>query len=206
MEVEEVSRDTLIPQSAVEHALLEADKEQGVFDFLSFDSDLYDILSKRPDSSYLEKVYRLATVQNKTEFLRLKINDDVTKIYKMRFNHKWTGPDSVYDAWLLVQGYEREWFPKKKFLRKYPNVMEEIEKAREMYQHCTDTLSSDEEPDQTQSLEPPPKKLLTESQIEEFFRDDDNDDKSKIEKFVMSKETLIVDQIVISSDTENESD
>ena len=168
-------------KKAVDHALLEGDKHESIFvDFLTFKSDLYDITSPEPDLSYMEKVYRIATAQNEKDFEEeIEITDEVTDVYKMRYRNNWQGTDSVYDAWLLVQGYKRNWFPYGRFHRKYPDAKETIERKRLQYQHLDDESCSEQESttdgeSQKRRADNQPqnekKKYLTESQVTRFFQ------------------------------------
>ena len=59
-----LNSDELVPQISIDHAVLEADKnnESGFYNTLVFDQPNYDISSSTPDKEYLNKVHRLATV------------------------------------------------------------------------------------------------------------------------------------------------
>ena len=89
--------DNIAPQKAIEHALLEGEKHESIFvDFLTFKSDLNDIFTPEADLAYMEKVYRIATAQNESDFgEELKIRKEVTDIYKMLYQNNWQGTDSV---------------------------------------------------------------------------------------------------------------
>lgn len=174
------SDDDVAPKQAIEHALLEGDKHESIFvDFLAFKSDLYDITTQEVDLAYLEKVYRIATVQNEDDFHEeIEIDDDVTDIYSMRYRNNWQGgADSVYDAWLLIHGYRRKWFPYSRFFRKYPHAKEVIEERRMKYNHIIESSTDDDEPQpttskrkaQSQTLHTP-KKYLTEAEVLQFFK------------------------------------
>ena len=98
----------LIPQEAVEHAVLEADRTEGAsYDHLALDTDLLETTSESTDPSYLEKVYKIVEWHN----VATQITPRVYEIYQMRYRNKCVGADSVYDAWLLLKGLQRGWFP-----------------------------------------------------------------------------------------------
>ena len=58
-----LNSDELVPQMSIDHAVLEADKnnEPAFYNTLAFDHPDYDISSGTPDKEYLNKVHRLAT-------------------------------------------------------------------------------------------------------------------------------------------------
>ena len=58
-----LNSDKLVPQMSIDHAVLEADKNNKpvFYNALAFDHPDYDISSRTPDKEYLNKVYRLAT-------------------------------------------------------------------------------------------------------------------------------------------------
>ena len=58
-----LNSDALVPQMSIDHAVLEADKnnEPVFYNTLAFDHPDYDISSSTPDKEYLKKVHRLAT-------------------------------------------------------------------------------------------------------------------------------------------------
>ena len=101
--------------------MLEADKHDGIFyQELTFDSVCFDIESNATDPVYLEKVYRLATVEDEA-WKDLVVSEEAVKIFEMRERNGWQGPDSVYDAWLLTNENRRSWFDYDLFHEKYPD-------------------------------------------------------------------------------------
>ena len=58
-----LNSDKLVSQMSIDHAVLEADKNNKpvFYNALAFDHPDYDISSRTPDKEYLNKVYRLAT-------------------------------------------------------------------------------------------------------------------------------------------------
>ena len=94
-----LNSDALVPQMSIDHAVLEADKnnEPVFYNTLAFDHPDYDISSSTPDKEYLKKVHRLATGGYKD----INRSEELLNIYEMRQRNNWEGADSVYDAWLL---------------------------------------------------------------------------------------------------------
>ena len=90
----------LVPQSAIDYAILEADRTEGIlYPYLAIDHDLVDCTSQPRDPAYLEKVYKIFTFAWK-DILR-EMTTTTFEIYHMRERIDWSGADSVYDAWLL---------------------------------------------------------------------------------------------------------
>ena len=113
-----LNSDALVPQLSIDHAVLEADKnnEPVFYNTLDFDHPDYDISSSTPDKEYLKKVHRLATEGHKN----VNRGEELFDIYEMRQRNNWEGADSVYDAWLLSNNTPRKWFPYKKFISMFP--------------------------------------------------------------------------------------
>ena len=113
-----LNSDALVPQISIDHAVLEADKnnEPVFYNTLAFDHPDYDISSSTPDKEYLNKVHRLATGGYKD----INRSKELIDIYEMRQRNNWEGADSVYDAWLLSNNMPKKWFPYKKFTSMFP--------------------------------------------------------------------------------------
>ena len=113
-----LNSDALVPQMFIDHAVLEADKnnESVFYNTLVFDHPDYDISSSTSDKEYLKKVHRLATGGYKD----INRSEELFNIYEMRQRNNWEGADSVYDAWLLSNNMPRKWFPYKKFISMFP--------------------------------------------------------------------------------------
>ena len=113
-----LNSDALVPQLSIDHAVLEADKnnEPVFYNTLDFDHPDYDISSSTPDKEYLKKVHRLATEGHKN----VNRGEELFDIYEMRQRNNWEGADSVYDAWLLSNNKPWKWFPYKKFISMFP--------------------------------------------------------------------------------------
>ena len=115
-----VDKDVLVPQSAVDHAILEADKTEGtLYNALSIDHDLVDMTSGPRDPEYLDKVYKLVVFEWRN--ILTKITEETVKVYEMKHRLNWHGADSVYDAWLISMKLQRNWFPYGKFNRLFPH-------------------------------------------------------------------------------------
>ena len=112
------SNTQIVPQEDIDHAVLEADWEQGVlYDYTAFDTPFFDCTSESADDAYMENVYTLLT----THEWRKCTMEGTLEVFAMRLRSNWHGPDTVYDAWLLSNNERRKWFPYKKFIKKYPH-------------------------------------------------------------------------------------
>ena len=113
-----LNSDALVPQMSIDHAVLEADKnnEPVFYNTLAFDHPEHDISSSITDKEYLNKVQRLATGGYKD----INRSEELFDIYEMQQRNNWEGADSVYDAWLLSNNMPRKWFPYKKFISMFP--------------------------------------------------------------------------------------
>ena len=113
-----LNSDALVPQMSIDHALLEADKnnEPVFYNTLAFEHPDYDISSSTPEKKHLKKVHRLATGGYKD----INRSEELFNIYEMRQRNNWEGADSVYDASLLSNNTPRKWFPYKKFIIMFP--------------------------------------------------------------------------------------
>ena len=94
-----LNSDALVPQMSIDHAVLEADKnnEPVFYNTLAFDHPDYDISSSTLDKEYLKKVHRLAT----GGYNDISRSEELFNIYEMQQRNNWEGADSVYDAWIL---------------------------------------------------------------------------------------------------------
>ena len=110
--------NALVPQLSIDHAVLEADKNNDpvFYNTLDFDHPDYDISSSTPDKEYLKEVHRLATER----YTNVNRGEELFDIYEMRQRNNWEGADSVYDAWLLSNNKPWKWFPYKKFTSMFP--------------------------------------------------------------------------------------
>ena len=191
----------LIPDEAVEHAILDADATEGLlYEHLVFETELMDATTTNPrDVEYLTKVYKLVTLSWKE--IHMQMRAKTLEIYQMRHRNNWKGADSVYDAWLLAVDLRRSWFPYKKFLRLFPDW----KKAREEIMEATDESdgesSTSEEDGEKPNLEKFVGKPLPVVTIE-LSSDDDCDSKEPLQKFVALFETTKPELFVISSDDE----
>ena len=103
-----LNSDEFVPQISIDHAVLEADKnnEPVFYNKLAFDHPDYDISLSTPGNEYLNKVHRLATAVYKNCLIFMQCDQETN----------WEGADSVYDTWLLSNNTPRKWFPYKKFI------------------------------------------------------------------------------------------
>ena len=113
-----LNSDALVSQMSIDHAVLEADKnnEPVFYNTLAFDHPDYNISSSTPDKQYLNKVHRLGTGGNKD----INHSEELFDVYEMGRRNNWERADSVYDAWLLSNNTPRKWFPYEKFISMFP--------------------------------------------------------------------------------------
>ena len=118
-DLRQVDTNDIVPKEAVEKSILEADiTEALLYNDLSFQTELLDCKSPLTDSAYLEKVYKILAFD--WEEILKEISGRVLQIYQMRRRTGWTGSDTVYDSWLIVNDYTRHGFPYKKFSKMFP--------------------------------------------------------------------------------------
>ena len=133
----------LVPQIAIDHAVLEADKtEAALYEYLSFDTELLDVKSKANDEEYMDKVYKLVAFEWR-EINKFACGKAL-EIYEMRYRSKWAGPDSVYNAWIIKMKRKRKWIPYKRFLTKYTRC-EKVSTKRTRLLLSEDSESSDKD-------------------------------------------------------------
>ena len=111
-----------VDQEEVDNVILDEIGYPGgvFFDCMNFDCD-----SEYPDKVYRKRVYDLLV----QEVHKIKITDEVLKVFEKRRSNDWQGPDSVYDLWLLGMGESRTWFPIEVFEAEYPDFQEQVEKS-----------------------------------------------------------------------------
>ena len=124
-----LNSDELVPQMTMDHAVLEADKNNT----LAFDHPDYDISSSSPDEEYLNKVHRLAIGGYKD----ISRSEELFDVNDMRQRNNWEGADSVYDAWLLSNNTPRKWFPYKKCISMFPERETQREYNEENLGQCS---------------------------------------------------------------------
>ena len=181
-----VHESVLVPQIAIDHAVLEADKtEAALYEYLSFDTELLDVKSKANDEEYMDKVYKLVAFEWRE--ISKFVCGKALEIYEMRYRSKWDGADSVYDAWLITMKRKRKWFPYKMFLAKYPRW----EKVRN--QHTRLLLSEESESsDEDVCLEDTSKR-------KNVREDEEKESKKRIKMFVPKVQET---NVIVISDSE----
>ena len=109
----------LVPQKLVDYAILHNDNVTGAdYAALAIDTEYQDCASNEPDEEYMRKVYKIVT----EEWRNLEgFTEETVLIYERRQRCDWTGPDAVYDAYLLSNNERRTWFPYERFLRLFPS-------------------------------------------------------------------------------------
>lgn len=109
-----------VPQSAVDSAVLQADKDEYIlYEHLAFEHDLVDYTSEKDEKDYFRKVYEIVTGEWKQ--IKPHLTDRTIQIYEMKLRVDWSGADSVFDAWLLLGDYRRNWFNLDLFEELYPD-------------------------------------------------------------------------------------
>lgn len=142
---------SIVPQQAIDYAVLEADKHESIlYEHCTFDSDLFDCESSKADIPYMSKVFEILTSQW-TEF---RMTNKTLEVFQMRLRNDWQGPDTVYDAWLLTNKYERSWFSYKDFVKRYPGW--EAYRKRILEQSDTEESSSSSENESGSEYSPKP--------------------------------------------------
>ena len=112
---------SMAPQDAVEFAILEADKSEGVlYEHTVFDHPLFDCETAVVDEEYIQKVYDIVCT-DAWKYIKEQFSGGTESVYDMRYRNSWAGPDTIFDAWLLRSGKRRTWFPFKPFKRYYPD-------------------------------------------------------------------------------------
>jgi len=120
-------------REGVEHAILEADRsEGGAYADLTFNSVNFDIESKQTTDLYMDKVYKIISGDRET-WEDLVITKKAIKVFRMRYNNEWKEPDSVYDAWLLVERLRRKEFSLELFMEKYPDYFRVVDLKKEQF-------------------------------------------------------------------------
>lgn len=152
----------VVPKKAVAHAILEADRNEGIlYDHVTFDSPFFDCTTDPADDGYIEKVYNLLSNHGWQDIPGTSKTNDV---FEMRRITEWKGPDTVYDAYLLSNNQSRNWFPKEIFMEKYPNWEEEREVLFEVH--------NEEQPAEPQPADTQPTEV--EVSVVEVERPDDH--------------------------------
>lgn len=113
-----IEKNVLVPQEAIDHAVMEADKsgEPCLYEMLAIDHELYDIESNLSSHTYLEKVYHLIVYHQENI---LSTPEKTVLVYEMRQRTNWTGSDTFYDAWILLTEKRRKGFPYHKFKKEF---------------------------------------------------------------------------------------
>ena len=164
----EKDAEFLVPQEAIDHAVVEADKNEGIFyNALAFDHPLYDCTSSVPDDEYMRKVYLLAT----GEWKKLNLKQEAFEAYNMRERIDWKGPDTVYDALLVSVNKTRSWFPYQKFVKKFPDW----EKRRDEIQKKIEIDFDKESDDEKVNKSTKKRKVIFSSDDSVSYSDNDSD-------------------------------
>jgi len=112
------SDDDTILQEAVDHAIMQEDRNNGVYNPVVWDTPLFDNFGSVNAIEYMSKVNELAT--NHDVWDDLTFTKDCIDMFERRERTNWEGPDTVYDAWLLRKGSERPTFDYFTFHLRHP--------------------------------------------------------------------------------------
>ena len=191
-----------VPQRAIEHALLDADATDGILaEDTTFDHPSFDIAYECADEDYMQKVYTIIT----KEWYDHPLQERAKSIFEMRRRNKFDKADTVYDAWLLRSGHERDFLPKSKFFKHFP----------ELRFTCDDLAcsSSDEDTNAYSSNNPASDDSSSDIErrmsrkkrksIKESDSDEETEDNKKYIRFTAVKQNSPT-LIVLSSDEETE--
>ena len=88
---------------------------------ISLESTFFDNSSLECDEAYWEKVYKLLTNWDDS-WEDLEISVLAEESFRRRLHLQCNNPDSVYDAWLIKNGFERDWFDYQTFNLEYPDA------------------------------------------------------------------------------------
>jgi len=92
----EDSQEESLAQEAVDHAIIQEDMTVGMYDYVQWDTPLFDNFGNCNDKEYMQKVYKLSTehdIWNELTFIK-----DCIEMFERRLRTSWEGADSVYDA------------------------------------------------------------------------------------------------------------
>ena len=113
-------------EGAVDNAVLEADRNSGLlYEHLQWDSPYFDNTSENCNEEYCKKVFNLAT-NHEGCWSSITISPEALKMFERRHRMQWGSSDSVYDAWLLRNGWQRPWFDMHLFSCLFPNYEEQL--------------------------------------------------------------------------------
>ena len=114
-------------EKALDSVVMEADKSEGLlYEHLVWESSLFDNYSEECDVAYMEKVYKLVT-NSEGCWSEITISPQAEKMFERRARTGWSSPDSVFDTWILLRGWERPWFDNHQFEQNYPDYRDAIE-------------------------------------------------------------------------------
>ena len=109
---------------AVDYAVMDADVSDGLlYEHLVWDSPLFDNYSETCDDSYIEKVHKLVMDVDGC-WSEITVSPQAEAMFRRRFRTNWEAPDSVYDAWVIRQGWERGWFDTHRYNVMYPETLD----------------------------------------------------------------------------------
>ena len=101
------------------------DKAEGVhYNYLQWETALFDNFSDINSAAYLEKVHQLST--NDKVWHDLDFTKQTIRMFERRLRIQWEDSDTVYDAWVLRKGYTRPFFDYNTFHVRYPDFADKM--------------------------------------------------------------------------------
>ena len=86
---------------------------------------MFDNVSETCDDAYIKKVYDLVRDVDGC-WSDLTVSEQAEKMFHRRFRANWEAPDTVYDEWVILRGWERPWFDNHRFNVLFPDTLEEM--------------------------------------------------------------------------------
>ena len=165
-------------QDIIDHALLEADAQEGIFyDANCVASPYFDCESESTNPNYLINVMMLVA----DELESIELSEETLNAFRIRHRNDWQGADSIFDAWLILNSLERSWFSMSVFEDFLVNYRSENEDESSTESNKRKSSTSDEtyEEDEECATEnmPQPKRVRTttnESSISDGSSSDDS--------------------------------
>ena len=138
-----------IMQKKVDHAVLWADENEGLgYNDLIVNCPYWDIESEADDIEYLKRVFLIASHDATAWENITPLTKKAEKLFTIRQRNNWEGPDSMYDAWLLLNREKRDWFRYDLFYQRYPKydvILQDLEDKFKPSQSDSSSTESDYE-------------------------------------------------------------
>ena len=120
------AKTSTVITEAIDYAVMDADMHDGLlYEHLVWESSMFDNVSETCDDAYIKKVYNLVRDVDGC-WSDLTVSEQAEKMFHRRFRANWEAPDTVYDAWVILRGWERPWFDNHRFNVLFPDILEEM--------------------------------------------------------------------------------